>query len=123
MLKAEVNKHANPKGFIFDGFPRTIAQADALDTFLESIGTSITSMISLDVAEDELKVRLANRAKTSGRPDDANPDVIQNRIDVYRNETAPVKDFYEAQIKWVMINGVGTIDEITTRLFTTVDAL
>lgn len=123
MLKAEVAKHDNPKGFIFDGFPRTIAQAEALDVFLKSIGTSITSMISLDVAEDELKIRLANRAKTSGRPDDANPDVIQNRIDVYRNETAPVKDFYESQSKWVMINGLGTIDEITTRLFAAVDAL
>ena len=123
MLKAEVSKHTSPKGFIFDGFPRTIAQAEALDVFLASIGTSITSMISLDVAEDELKVRLAHRAKTSGRPDDANPKVIQNRIDVYRNETAPVKDFYETQNKWVMIDGVGTIDEITTRLYAAVDAL
>lgn len=123
MLKAEVSKHANPKGFIFDGFPRTIAQAEALDVFLESINTGITSMISLDVAEEELKVRLANRAKTSGRLDDANPDVIQNRIDVYRNETAPVKNYYESQNKWVMIDGLGSIDEITTRLFTAVDSL
>lgn len=123
MLKAEVEKHDDPKGFIFDGFPRTIAQAEALDEFLTSIGTSITSMISLDVEEEELKSRLANRAKTSGRPDDADPKVIQNRIDVYRNETAPVKDYYESQDKWVMINGVGTIDEITSRLFTAVDAL
>ena len=123
MLKAEVAKHESPKGFIFDGFPRTIAQAEALDVFLKSVGTSITSMISLDVSEDELKVRLANRAKTSGRPDDANPDVIQNRIDVYKKETAPVKNYYESQDKWVMINGLGTIDEITTRLFAAVDAL
>ncbi len=123
MLKAEVAKHVHPKGFIFDGFPRTIAQAEALDVFLASIGSSITSMISLDVPEDELKVRLAHRAKTSGRPDDANPAVIQNRIDVYINETAPVKGFYESQNKWVMIDGIGSIDEITTRLFTAVDAL
>lgn len=123
MLKAEVSKQSDPKGFIFDGFPRTIAQAEALDALLASIETSITAMISLDVDEAELKDRLANRAKTSGRPDDANPDVIQNRIDVYKNETAPVKRFYEQQDKWVMINGIGTIDEITERLFATVDSL
>lgn len=123
MLKAEVGSHTNPKGFIFDGFPRTIAQAEALDNFLSSIGTSITSMISLDVDEEELKDRLANRAKTSGRPDDSSPAVIQNRIDIYINETAPVKEFYKSQNKWVMIDGIGTIDEITERLFDTVDSL
>ncbi|KXJ04402.1 Adenylate kinase, partial [Exaiptasia diaphana] len=101
MLKAEFKKHEDPKGFIFDGFPRTNAQAVALDEFLAEFSTGITSMISLDVEEEELKTRLAHRAKTSGRPDDANPEVIQNRIDVYRNETAPVKDFYQAQEKWI----------------------
>lgn len=123
MLKDVVSQQENPKGFIFDGFPRTIAQAAALDEFMESIGTSITAMISLDVDEEELKVRLAHRAKTSGRPDDADPAVIQNRIDVYVKETMPVKNFYEAQNKWVMIDGFGSIDEITQRLFATVDSL
>lgn len=123
MLKAEVMKQEDPKGFIFDGFPRTNAQAAALDSLLEAIDTSITAMISLDVEEEELKSRLANRAKTSGRPDDADPKVIQNRIDVYRKETAPVKDYYAAQDKWVKINGQGTIDEITERLFNAIDSL
>ena len=123
MLKAEVMKQDDPKGFIFDGFPRTNAQAAALDSLLEDINTSIKAMISLDVEEEELKNRLANRAKTSGRPDDADPKVIQNRIDVYRKETAPVKDYYAAQDKWVKINGQGTIDEITERLFDAIDSL
>lgn len=123
MLKAEVLKHEDPRGFIFDGFPRTNAQASALDVFLTEIGTSITSMISLDVEEEELKARLANRAKTSGRPDDADPAVIQNRIDVYRKETAPVKDYYSEQNKWVKIDGIGSIEDITQRLFTTIDSL
>lgn len=123
MLKSEVTKYDAPKGFIFDGFPRTQAQAAALDAFLSEINMSITSMISLDVEEEELKKRLAERAKISGRADDANPEVIQNRIDVYRKETAPVKDFYSAQNKWIKIHGMGTIDEITTRLFAAIDQL
>lgn len=123
MLKSEVLKHENAKGFIFDGFPRTNAQATALDEFLTSINTSITSMISLEVEEEELKARLENRAKTSGRPDDADPKVIANRIEVYKKETAPVKDFYQAQNKLENINGVGSIDEITERIFGAIDAL
>jgi adenylate kinase len=123
MLKAEVTKHQDPKGFIFDGFPRTNAQAKALDILLEEMGTAITSMISLDVEEEELKERLAIRAKTSGRPDDADPAVIQNRIDVYKKETAPVKDYYFAQNKWVKIDGFGSIEDITTRLFGVIDSL
>ena len=79
MLESEVNKHESPKGFIFDGFPRTTAQAEALDAFLTSKATSITMMLSLEVEENELKERLKNRALTSGRPDDADPDIIQNQ--------------------------------------------
>ena len=123
LLKSEVMKYENPKGFIFDGFPRTNAQAAALDTFLENIGTGISQMISLDVEEAELKTRLANRAKDSGRIDDANPDVIQKRINVYRSETAPVKEFYATQNKWMKINGLGTVEEITSRLFEAVNSL
>ena len=123
MLKAEVMKHENPKGFIFDGFPRTNAQASALDSFLSDFGTEITSMISLEVNEEELKERLANRAKTSGRPDDADPAVIQNRIDVYKNETAPVKEYYSAQSKWIKVDGLGSIEDITSRLFAVVNSL
>jgi adenylate kinase len=123
MLKAEVSGRKDARGFIFDGFPRTMAQAGALDELLEESGTGITAMVSLDVEEDELKARLANRAKTSGRPDDADPKVIQNRLDVYRNETAPVKDYYQKQEKWVKIDGMGAMDQITERLFATVDTL
>jgi len=123
MLKSEVLKHKSPKGFIFDGFPRTNAQANALDHFLEEIGSSISQMISLDVEEGELKSRLAKRAIDSGRADDANPEVIQNRINVYRAETAPVKDFYEKQGKWTKVDGLGSVDDITNRLYTVVDTL
>lgn len=123
MLKAEVQKHNGAAGFIFDGFPRTNAQAKALDDFMNEMGESISSMISLDVNEEELRNRLAERAKVSGRADDADPAVIQNRIDVYKKETAPVKDYYASQEKWVMIDGMGTIDEITERLFTAVNKL
>ncbi len=121
MLKAEVKKVKDAKGFIFDGFPRTNAQAQALDEFLASIGTGITVMLGLEVAENELRDRLMKRAEVSGRPDDANPEIIQNRINVYNNETAPVKAFYEAQGKYKAINGIGSIDEITQRLFTAIN--
>jgi adenylate kinase len=123
MLKNEVLKHQHPKGFIFDGFPRTNAQATALDTFLASQNTAITVMLALDVEENELKERLLKRAEVSGRPDDANPEVIQHRINVYKNETAPVKAFYEAQNKFISINGLGTIDEISDRLYQAIEKL
>lgn len=123
MLESEVNKHSDPKGFIFDGFPRTSAQADALDTFLTSKGTEITAMLALEVEEDELKARLLNRAQTSGRPDDANPEIIQNRINVYNRETAPVADFYRAQNKYRGINGIGSIEEISDRLFKAIETI
>lgn len=122
MLKSEVMKHTNPAGFIFDGFPRTNAQAGALDDFLASIGSSITMMVGLEVAEDELRERLKKRAEVSGRPDDANPEVIQNRINVYNNETAPVKDFYAGQDKYIGVDGIGSIDDITTRLYQAIDS-
>lgn len=123
MLRSEVMKHENPKGFIFDGFPRTTAQAVALDEFLNSLETSITLMLALDVEENELRDRLMKRAEFSGRPDDADPAIIQNRINVYKNETAPVKAFYEAQQKFVSINGIGSIDEISDRLYNAIDGL
>jgi len=117
MLRSEVLKNEKAKGFIFDGFPRTNAQAIALDDFLSELNTSIFLMLALEVEEGELKERLKKRAEISGRSDDANPDVIANRISVYKNETTPVKDFYLEQNKFVAINGIGSIDEITNRLF------
>ena len=121
MLRSEVVKHATPKGFIFDGFPRTNAQAQALDEFLASLQTDISLMLALEVEENELKTRLLKRAEVSGRPDDADPVVIEKRITVYNNETAPVKAFYQAQHKFVAIDGIGSIDDITQRLFSAID--
>lgn len=117
MLKSEVKKHGNPEGFIFDGFPRTKAQASALDELMDSLNSFISAMIALDVPEDELKERLRKRAEESGRSDDADPNVIANRIEVYKNETAPVKSFYKDQNKFYSINGLGSIDEITQRMY------
>jgi adenylate kinase len=121
MLESEVDKKPDAKGFIFDGFPRTTAQAEALDTFMNGRGNGITKMLALEVEEEELKTRLLNRAKTSGRADDANPDVIQNRIDVYNRETAPVAGHYAAQGKYVGVDGIGSIVEISDRLYMAID--
>jgi adenylate kinase len=121
MLESEVNKHPEANGFIFDGFPRTEAQAEALDVFLADRDTSITQMLALEVEESELRNRLAKRAETSGRPDDANPEVIQKRIDVYNAETAPVADYYRGQDKFQSVDGLGSIDAITQRLYNAID--
>lgn len=123
MLESEVNRFPDAKGFIFDGFPRTSAQAEALDRFLESRGTSITCMLALEVEEEELRTRLLKRAETSGRPDDANPEVIQNRIAVYNRETAPVADYYRTGSKYRGVNGIGSIEEIFGRLTGAIDAV
>ncbi|PCJ80216.1 MAG: adenylate kinase [Bacteroidetes bacterium] len=116
MLEAEVDKHKDANGFIFDGFPRTEAQAKALDVFLEKRGDEIEAMLALEVDEEELKKRLLARAETSGRSDDADPEVIQKRINVYNVETAPVADFYKAAGKFKAIDGHGSVEDITNRL-------
>ena len=116
MLESEVNKHPEAKGFIFDGFPRTSAQAEALDAFLNDRNTPISYMLALEVEEAELKTRLLARAETSGRPDDADPAVIQKRINVYNAETAPVAGHYALQGKFTGIDGIGSIEEILDRL-------
>ena len=121
MLKAEVLKYSSPIGFIFDGFPRTNAQAIALDEFLASLNTEISIMLALEVEEEELKKRLLARAEQSGRADDADPAIIENRIAVYNNETAPVKRYYQGQNKFTSIQGTGNIDEITQRIFTALE--
>jgi adenylate kinase len=116
MLASEVNKNPEAKGFIFDGFPRTQAQARALDELLASKGTSISMMLALEVEEEELRKRLLLRGKDSGRADDQDPAIIQKRIDVYNGETMPVKDFYTAQGKYKGIDGIGEIDAIFNEL-------
>ena len=112
MLQSEADKTPDAKGYIFDGFPRTQAQARALDTFLESKGTGITMMLALEVEEEELRKRLLLRGKESGRPDDQDPAIIQKRIDVYNNETMPVKDYYQKEGKYRGIPGIGEIEVI-----------
>ncbi len=121
MLQSEADLHPDANGFIFDGFPRTQTQAKALDDFLEGKNQSITLMLSLKVEDEELKKRLMKRAETSGRADDANPEIIANRIQVYKRDTAPVADYYNAQGKLVEINGVGSIDDISQRLYDAID--
>jgi adenylate kinase len=121
ILEAEVLKYPDAKGVIYDGFPRTRAQAEALDKFLAEKQTEVTLMLSLVVPEDELRSRLMERAKVSGRADDADPGIVQNRIDTYNRSTAPVAEFYAEQGKLVEIDGVGAIDDITNRLFTRID--
>lgn len=123
MLNSEVEKHPEVEGFIFDGFPRTQPQAKALDDLLTQRRTGISMMLALDVEETELKKRLTLRALDSGRPDDADPKVVENRIKVYNNETAPVFDYYKAQDKAILVDGVGEIDTITQRLFAEIDAV
>ena len=122
MIKNKIDSTKNVEGFLFDGFPRTISQAEALDAFLTQREDSIEAMVALEVPEDELKTRLLARATTSGRADDANPEVIQNRIDVYNAETAPVAEFYKNAGKYKAINGLGSIQEITERLVSAIDA-
>lgn len=121
MLESECNKHPKAKGFIFDGFPRTHAQAAALDTFLKSKGTGIGMMLALEVEEEELRKRLLLRGKESGRADDQDPAVIQKRIDVYNAETMPVKAYYNAQKKYFGVNGIGKIDTIFNNLCRIID--
>ena len=123
MLEAEVNNKPAAIGFIFDGFPRTTAQAEALDAFLSSKGIEITAMLALEVEEQELITRLLERGKSSGRADDQNPDIIKNRIQVYENETAILKDYYAAQNKFVGVQGIGSIESITRSLCKEIDAL
>lgn len=122
MLASELNKYADANGFIFDGFPRTPAQAQALDQLLADKGTSITHMLSLVVEEDELRKRLLLRGKDSGRADDTDPAVIQKRIDVYNKETTPVIDYYTNLGKYTAVNGIGGIDDIFASLCGAIEA-
>ena len=123
MLRNKVEANPDVPGYIFDGFPRTIPQAEALDRLLEEKGTSVSKLVMLDVADNELVKRLLERGKTSGRKDDADEDIIRNRIEVYKNETSPVYDFYAAKDQSVKVDGIGSIDEIFDRLCAEIDSL
>lgn len=123
MLEAEVNKNLEVEGFIFDGFPRTVAQAEALSDFLAEKHTEVSAMIALEVEDDILVERLLERGKTSGRKDDADESIIRNRIDVYHKETSVLKEYYKKQGKYYGVNGVGSIEEITGRISNVIDKL
>lgn len=123
MLNAEVEKNADASGFIFDGFPRTNAQAEALDELMDSKDSQINAMIALEVDDEVLVQRLLERGKTSGRADDADETIIRNRIKEYYDKTAILKDYYSAQNKYFGVDGVGSIEEITERLSKVIDNL
>lgn len=123
MLKNKVDANPGVKGIIFDGFPRTVAQAEALDQLLEEMGFCVSGLIALEVTDEEITQRILERGKTSGRTDDNDQEIIHNRIQVYKNETTPVFDYYSQTGKSLKINGIGSIEEIFARLCLTVDAL
>ena len=121
MISSALDANPDARGFLFDGFPRTAAQAEALDKLLELKDAPIAAMLALEVSEDELIKRLLKRGETSGRSDDTNEVVIRARITEYHNKTAVVADYYKKFDKVVMVKGEGTIDEIFNRLCTEID--
>lgn len=123
MLRNKVEAHPEAQGFIFDGFPRTIAQARALDDLLAEKGTPVMALLALRVDDEEIIQRIKLRGATSGRADDSDENIIRNRIDVYKNETSPVFDFYATKGKSHSIDGIGSIQEIFERLSATIDRM
>ena len=123
MLENEVTENKGVKGFIFDGFPRTLNQAESLDIFLESVNQKINVTIALEVDEDELITRLLDRGKTTNRSDDQDIQKIKNRFNEYNNKTSVLINFYQKQSKFYSVNGHGSVEDITLRLFNLVDSL
>jgi adenylate kinase len=123
MMKEVIAQHPEVKGIIFDGFPRTVAQAEALDATLNEYGAPVSAMLALKVSNDELMKRLLLRGKDSGRSDDQDESIIQNRINVYNEKTLPVANFYNAQNKLFEIQGEGSIETIFGRLTQVIDNL
>ncbi len=123
MLNAEVEKNPGANGFVFDGFPRTAAQAEALATLMEEKSSQINAMVALEVDDEVLVGRLLERGKTSGRADDADEAIIRERVAEYYRKTDILKDYYKAKDRYFGVNGVGTIQEITARLSEVFDRL
>lgn len=123
MIETKLEESKGIKGIIFDGFPRTVAQAEALDVLLNSRNAPVSGMLALDVDKQELINRLLERGKTSGRSDDQDASIIENRINIYNEKTAPLTDYYSAQNKFHGIKGVGSIEEIADRLTEVVKSL
>ncbi len=123
MLKAEVEKNPAANGFVFDGFPRTVAQAEALAILMDEKSSQINAMVALEVDDEILVGRLLERGKTSGRADDADEAIIRERVAEYYRKTDVLKDFYKAKDRYFGVNGVGNIQEITARLSEVFDRL
>lgn len=123
MIDSAITNNPHAKGFLFDGFPRTVAQAEALDSLLNQKDAEINVVLALQVGTEELVSRLINRGKTSGRSDDTNESVIRARLEEYHNKTAPVAEYYEQFGKVQRVKGEGSIDEIFTALCDEVEAV
>ena len=123
LIREKLDKNPEANGFLFDGFPRTVPQAEALDNLLIHYGRNVSAMLSLEVKKEELIARLTNRGTTSGRSDDADRKVIENRIQVYIDKTEPLIKYYKSAGKYESINGIGTVEEITKRLKSCIDKL
>lgn len=121
MVDSYFDKHKDAAGFLFDGFPRTVAQASALDNLMERKNTNIASVLALEVGEDELVKRLLNRGKTSGRSDDSDEEVIRKRFAVYNNETTPVAEHYRKRGKFQPVKGEGSVEEIFESICEAID--
>ena len=121
MVDDKIKSGGKINGIIFDGFPRTIPQAEALDRLLETKKTPVSVLIELVVEEDELRKRLADRAAKENRPDDAKPEVIENRIAVYKAETVAVAQYYKKHNKYASVIGVGDIEEIFNNICREID--
>ncbi len=121
MVEDFIMANRHEKGFIFDGFPRTVSQAEWLRAMLKKVDTKINIMLNLVVEEDELKKRLLERGKSSNRVDDQNEEIIKNRIRVYHQKTKPVKDFFEQLGKYQPVEGIGSLDEVFERICKVID--
>lgn len=123
LIQEKLDKNPKANGFLFDGFPRTVPQAEALDALLVHYKRNVSAMLSLEVEKEELIARLMNRGATSGRDDDSDRSIIENRIEIYNQKTAPLINYYRKAGKYESINGIGTIEEITGRLRACIDRL
>ncbi len=121
MIKSELELRPDVEGFIFDGFPRSVGQAQTLDKLLQEIDDEITLMIDLRVEENEVITRLNERAKVSGREDDKDIEIIKNRIETYKMYTKPLQEYYSKQNKYIKVNGSGEIKEVTNKLFESIN--
>ena len=122
MIEAKFKNTAGVDGFLLDGFPRTIAQAEALDAMLANTGEAVTAVVSIMIPDQMIQQRIAHRATIEGRADDARPEVVENRIRTYHEKTEPLVGYYQKAGRYNEIDGVGTIEEVRSRIFSLMDA-